>query len=209
MAAGFLLVGPGAGGVGDAAAFEVVQAEALLGGDDARGDGVADETVPGSVQARLAQRPAVLGGDDEALLGVDRHRSASGFPDLGAASLGSVPGGAQAGRPDDDVVAATLAPVGEHALGQLVDVGQGDDLDAAQPAQVGQLHDVAQVRWHRVLLPAFQLAQFAGTVDQTLHHFMGRQAALLALDRRLDAHGRVVVQVAAVAAPLHHQAQVP
>lgn len=55
MATGLLLVGSVAGGVGDAPALQVVQAEALLGSDDSSLDRGSDEAMPGRVEARLTE----------------------------------------------------------------------------------------------------------------------------------------------------------
>lgn len=47
VATGLLLIGSGAGGVGNAAPLEVVQPEALVGSDDATLEGGGDEPLPG------------------------------------------------------------------------------------------------------------------------------------------------------------------
>src|SRR5690606_15827194 len=101
-----------AGRVRAALALEVVEAEALLGGDDALLYGQLHEALPRAVQARLQQGLAVVGDEDHALLRTHGDRHASAFDDGAPADQRRIPRGPEPRGPLDQVVAAALAPVG-------------------------------------------------------------------------------------------------
>lgn len=66
----------------------------------------------------------------------------------------SIPSGALAWILTDDTISTSLAAAGHYAVGGAVGLGKGDDLDAAQPADMGQLHDDPQVGRASVFLAA-------------------------------------------------------
>ncbi|WP_375166115.1 helix-turn-helix domain-containing protein [Pseudomonas allii] len=129
-------------------------------------------------------------------------------PYLGPIDFSVVPSFAQTWRPTHDVVPTAFAAVGQYSAIQLVFIGERHNLDAAQPAEVGQLHDVAKVFGTAAFLVALQQTSGNCPVDESIHNQVIRQAALFALHRRFNAKCWVHFQEAAIAAPLQYTAQV-
>lgn len=67
------------------------------------------------------------------------------------------------------IVPAALAAIRQHALLELVGIGEGHRLDATQPAEIADLHDAPEIGRASAWLAALERAQLPGTLDQHRH----------------------------------------